>query len=174
MFLQTFGPAGAPYSPWPKVKLSQCQIQDSYDFGPVKDPEQPCGLCMCSLRGWILWASHGLSVASYRPVAGSVQPARLIVLSVSKHVRHPHGPVQYMCTLRNPSDLKIPGRPLTARMHLTTPSQEADFVWTSHGVQVRTAFQASLTTELLRHIAPCAEDRCMNYITNYILMSLTY
>ena len=48
---------------------------------------------------------------------------------------------------------KTPGRPLTARMHLTTPSQEEDFVW----VQIRTALQASLTTEVLKHIAPCAE-----------------
>ena len=64
---------------------------------------------------------------------------------------------------------QTPGRPLTGRMHLTTPSQEEDFVWTSHRVQVRTAFKASLTTEVVRYIAPCAaEDRCMNYITNYM------
>ena len=92
MFSQIFGTACAPYSP-----CRNFQIQDSYDFGPVKDPEQPCGLCMCSLRGlqvyWILWASHGLSVVLYSPIAGSIQLTRLIVLGVSKPVRLPHGPV---------------------------------------------------------------------------------
>ena len=164
------------------------QIQDFYDFGHVKDPKQSCWLCMCSVRGrqdyWILWASHGLSMASYRPFAGYVQPARLIVLGVSKPVRHPHGPVYAcLCILWNPYGtltgsfvhaVKTPRPPLTARMHLTSPSQEQDFVWTSNGVQVRTAFQASLTTEVLRHIAPCAEDRCMKYIIKYMTLSLIY
>ena len=47
--------------------------------------------------------SHGLSMASYRPTACSLQPAQLIVLDVSKpYVIRTDQYNTYMCTLRNP------------------------------------------------------------------------
>ena len=113
----------------------------------------------------------GLRTARTTDRIGCFQACRSSARTSKVPVRAPYG--THTVHLQDLASMwlmaKTPGRPLTASMHLTTPSQEEDFVWTSHGVQVCTAFQASLTTEVLRHIAPCAEDRSMNYITNFVI-----
>ena len=101
---------------------------------------------MCSLQGlpvyWILWASQGSQWSHTCRLQAPYSPHdRSYWVFPSLYVIRTDQYSTCMCTLRNLYGTlrgscvhvaKTPGRPLTARMHLTTPSQE-DFVWTSRG-----------------------------------------
>ena len=150
------------------------QIQDSYDFFTVKYHRQPCGpgsvpyeVCRSTGSYRPCTGYHGLHIGrlrvpynphdrSYGCFKACKSSARTCVVPVCAH--YGTGMIYLW--------IHVAKTPSTARWHLTITSQEGDLAWTSHVLQVRTAFQVSLVTDVLRHIAPFAVDRCMNFTTN--------
>ena len=133
-------------------------------FGTIEDPRQPCGPCTCSLRVLLIL---GLSWASYMPLAGSVQPAQLIVWVLPIYAPDRTNRVHlWVLVSMWPKHQDANG------LHICIWRQHSrgDFVWTSLGLHV----DFSLTTEVLRHVAPYAEDSCMDCTTNCTVMILSF
>ena len=148
-------------------------MAEHYAFpSTVKDPRQPSVSVY-----WVLRTSYGISRASYRPLASSVQPHRLIMwVFPSLYVRTD----QYGFYGSRTIHLRV-----TASMWQKYTRTPIDHTYSSDrkrmisyglltGYRSVRLSKPHLETEGLRHIAPCAEDRCMNYTKNYISIRPAY